>query len=63
MGHRLWVDDLSQTIRGSRKVIRCQMVECIVQTCEQLAQRRLKVADKSIIMCTNVQDTKAIVRA
>eukprot|EP00959_Pyramimonas_sp_CCMP1952_P327548 6857122-Pyramimonas_sp.AAC.1 len=47
MGHRIWIDDLSQSARGSRAAVRRELAACVINTCEELRAKQLKVASKS----------------
>eukprot|EP00959_Pyramimonas_sp_CCMP1952_P252486 5275365-Pyramimonas_sp.AAC.1 len=62
MSHRLWVGDFSQTVRGSRVAVRHQLVDCLVDTCQQLQDHGLKVSPKSVVVCTFVADARMVVR-
>ena len=57
---RLWMDDLSQFVAGPRKVIRGKLVKVLEETCQWLDKYGLKVAPKSVILCSKFPDAKHI---
>eukprot|EP00959_Pyramimonas_sp_CCMP1952_P232648 4861987-Pyramimonas_sp.AAC.1 len=63
MGRRLWVDDLSQAVKGSRRAVRQLMIKFLLDTCRDLGKYKLRVAAKSTVMCTTHQDARAIEKA
>eukprot|EP00959_Pyramimonas_sp_CCMP1952_P391307 8200374-Pyramimonas_sp.AAC.1 len=63
MGHRLWIDDVSQTTAGSRQAVRKSLVKCIVHTGKGLARRKLRVSPKSGMLCSKFEDAAAVARA
>eukprot|EP00959_Pyramimonas_sp_CCMP1952_P443915 9293556-Pyramimonas_sp.AAC.1 len=62
MSHRIWVDDLSQTVHGSRAAVRAKMVSCLADTCAELEQHGLAASPKSVVLCTHLDDARAVVR-
>ena len=62
MGHRSWIDDLSQSARGSRPAIRRQLAACVIDTCIELQAKQQKVAPKSVILYSSFQDTMWVAR-
>eukprot|EP00959_Pyramimonas_sp_CCMP1952_P073667 1539736-Pyramimonas_sp.AAC.1 len=56
VSHRIWIDDLSQQVRGSRAAVRTQLRDCILDTCSALACNQLKVSPKSVVVCTHLAD-------
>eukprot|EP00959_Pyramimonas_sp_CCMP1952_P277600 5803130-Pyramimonas_sp.AAC.1 len=62
MGHRIWIDDLSQSVRGSRAVVRKELAACVINTCEELKAKQLKVANKSVIICSSFQDAQWVAK-
>ena len=61
-GARLWVDDVSGTIKGSSKAIRHHLASCMITTCKELQKRRPKVADKSIVVCADLKGARAVAK-
>eukprot|EP00959_Pyramimonas_sp_CCMP1952_P343634 7198215-Pyramimonas_sp.AAC.1 len=57
---RLWIDDLSQSLASSRRTIRKVMVQVLHQTAQLLDKDGLKVAAKSVVLCSKFQDAKFI---
>eukprot|EP00959_Pyramimonas_sp_CCMP1952_P148374 3104331-Pyramimonas_sp.AAC.1 len=62
LSERLWIDDLSQTAVGSSQFVRDQLVEGVTAVNDMLEDEGLKLASKSAITCSSMQDAKAIVR-
>eukprot|EP00959_Pyramimonas_sp_CCMP1952_P387603 8123157-Pyramimonas_sp.AAC.1 len=60
MGHRLWVDDISQKVVGSRQEVVHSLIICIVNTCRELADQKLKGSPKSVVLCTHKEDAVEI---
>eukprot|EP00959_Pyramimonas_sp_CCMP1952_P233699 4884073-Pyramimonas_sp.AAC.1 len=60
--HIIWIDDLSQSAKGSRHMIRKQLVQVLVDTCDGLKKQKLKVATKSAVMRTFMDDAKYVAR-
>eukprot|EP00959_Pyramimonas_sp_CCMP1952_P428693 8978850-Pyramimonas_sp.AAC.1 len=56
MSHRLWVDDLSQSCKGSRIGMRQQQISCLLTTCRTFVEAGLRISPKSVVVCSNVQD-------
>ena len=57
---RLWIDDLSQMVKGSRGFIRKRLVRVLSQTSEGLAAEGLQVAAKSVVLCSDHRDAKVV---
>ena len=62
MSHRLWIDDLSQTYRASRRTMVAKMVHCLADTCQAIQEAGLKVSPKSVVLCTRLCDAKLVAR-
>eukprot|EP00959_Pyramimonas_sp_CCMP1952_P378889 7936692-Pyramimonas_sp.AAC.1 len=62
MGHRIWIGDLPQSVRGSRAAARRELAACVINTCEELRAKQLKVAPKSTIICSPFQDAQWVAR-
>eukprot|EP00959_Pyramimonas_sp_CCMP1952_P445144 9321015-Pyramimonas_sp.AAC.1 len=62
MIHRLWVDDPSQSCKGSRIGMRKQLTSCLLTTCRTFFGAGLEISPKSVVVCSSVQDARAIVR-
>ena len=60
--HRLWIDNLSQSTKGSRPEVIKNLTRCLVGTAKGLHQQKLKIASKSVITCSNYGDAKKIAR-
>eukprot|EP00959_Pyramimonas_sp_CCMP1952_P088232 1845934-Pyramimonas_sp.AAC.1 len=63
MGHRMWIDDISQRTTGSRRAVRRNLTKAVFKTGQELDKVGLKIAEKSVVMCTNVNDAQAVVKA
>eukprot|EP00959_Pyramimonas_sp_CCMP1952_P431118 9029148-Pyramimonas_sp.AAC.1 len=61
--HRLWIDDLSQVTRGSRRQVRVNLVKCITDTAEGFHGQGLKIASKSVVVCSHYSDAVDVVKA
>eukprot|EP00959_Pyramimonas_sp_CCMP1952_P223511 4673123-Pyramimonas_sp.AAC.1 len=56
MGQRLWIDDASQAVKGSRRAVREEMTRCIITTCKEMKKWSLAIADKPVVTCTSYKD-------
>eukprot|EP00959_Pyramimonas_sp_CCMP1952_P434168 9091907-Pyramimonas_sp.AAC.1 len=63
MGHRIWVDDLSQRAVGSAASVTSDLIRCLRDTCRGLAQLHLRVAQKSVVMCSAFKEAVKVSRA
>eukprot|EP00959_Pyramimonas_sp_CCMP1952_P284391 5944921-Pyramimonas_sp.AAC.1 len=63
MNHRVWIGDVCQKITGSRQAVRSNLILGIVKTGQELAKAGLRLAKKSVVMCTNAADARAVARA
>eukprot|EP00959_Pyramimonas_sp_CCMP1952_P396787 8313444-Pyramimonas_sp.AAC.1 len=62
MSHRLWIDDLSQSYRASRRIMIWKLVQCLLDTCEAIQTTGLQISPKSVILCIRLCDAKVIAR-
>eukprot|EP00959_Pyramimonas_sp_CCMP1952_P232940 4868334-Pyramimonas_sp.AAC.1 len=62
MGQRIWINDLSQSPRGSRAAVRRDSAACVIDTCEGLRAKQLKVASKLVIIRSSFQDAQWVAR-
>ena len=60
MSMRIWVDDLSQRVLGSRRVVRVRLLRVLKDTCSKLQEIGLKAAPKSVLMCSRPADGKYV---
>jgi hypothetical protein len=61
VSHRLWIDDLSQVDRGSRRAVVYHLSACLITTFEQMEEHGLTIATKSVAVCSKLADARAIV--
>eukprot|EP00959_Pyramimonas_sp_CCMP1952_P311639 6521958-Pyramimonas_sp.AAC.1 len=61
--HRVWIDDMSQSTKGTQQQVKRDLVSCVIDTARGLQQQGLKLAGKSVIVCSKFSDAKEIVRA
>eukprot|EP00959_Pyramimonas_sp_CCMP1952_P112363 2349393-Pyramimonas_sp.AAC.1 len=62
MSHRIWIDNLAQRALGSRSSAPRQLIDILKATCQGLAGTQLKVASKSVVMCTHHPDAARVAR-
>eukprot|EP00959_Pyramimonas_sp_CCMP1952_P107992 2258091-Pyramimonas_sp.AAC.1 len=60
LGHRIWIDGLSQRAPGSRTSVVEGVTACLGATCNKLAKWHLDVPPKSIVICSCHGDAKEI---
>eukprot|EP00959_Pyramimonas_sp_CCMP1952_P180062 3765366-Pyramimonas_sp.AAC.1 len=56
MGHRIWVGDLAQRAVGSPAQVCQQFISSLKDTCRGLTSMKLRVANKSIVLCSHHAD-------
>ena len=49
MSYRIWVDDLTQHLAGTRTIVRGRLFRGLLASCQTLAEHGLQVASKSVI--------------
>eukprot|EP00959_Pyramimonas_sp_CCMP1952_P152136 3183249-Pyramimonas_sp.AAC.1 len=62
VSHRLWIDDLSQSLAGSRQKIASSLSACLADAADELKKMKLQIAAKSCVVCSHHGDAKEIVR-
>eukprot|EP00959_Pyramimonas_sp_CCMP1952_P385697 8083118-Pyramimonas_sp.AAC.1 len=60
--HRLWIDDLSQSLAGSRQKVVSSLAARLADTADELKKMKLQIAPKSCVVCSHHGDAKEIVR-
>ena len=60
--HRLWIDDLSQLVRGFHQAVVNMLAACLIATFEQMQELGFSIADKSVVVCAKIGDSRAIAR-
>eukprot|EP00959_Pyramimonas_sp_CCMP1952_P188037 3931856-Pyramimonas_sp.AAC.1 len=61
--HRLWLDDLSLSTKGSHRQIRKDMGKCLSDTAVALKAQGLRIASEPAIACSHHPDAVAISKA
>eukprot|EP00959_Pyramimonas_sp_CCMP1952_P094298 1972527-Pyramimonas_sp.AAC.1 len=62
MSMRIWIDDLSQRVLGSRRVVRAKLFRVLRDTCNKLGEVGLKASPKSVLMCPRPADGRSVSR-
>eukprot|EP00959_Pyramimonas_sp_CCMP1952_P390877 8191271-Pyramimonas_sp.AAC.1 len=52
LGHRVWIDDLSQWMSGSRQSLAKGVTACLGATFNELAKWHLDVSPNSLAICS-----------
>eukprot|EP00959_Pyramimonas_sp_CCMP1952_P268616 5616576-Pyramimonas_sp.AAC.1 len=50
---RLWIDDLSQYVTGSRTFVQKRLLQVITHTNSVMAEDGLRIAAKSVMLCSH----------
>eukprot|EP00959_Pyramimonas_sp_CCMP1952_P351824 7371560-Pyramimonas_sp.AAC.1 len=62
MSERIWVDDLSERVVGSRAHVRGELAKAALSTVREFEKLKLKTASKSAITCARHGDAVYITK-
>eukprot|EP00959_Pyramimonas_sp_CCMP1952_P134602 2816909-Pyramimonas_sp.AAC.1 len=57
---RIWIDDLSQRVPGSREHVRSTLIRGGIRTAKEFRRLHSGLADKSVISCSRHADAAAV---
>eukprot|EP00959_Pyramimonas_sp_CCMP1952_P053903 1127388-Pyramimonas_sp.AAC.1 len=60
MSERIWIDDLSQRVAGSRRHVRTTLIKGILSTVKEFWRLGLGISPKSVVTCSHHSDAVAV---
>eukprot|EP00959_Pyramimonas_sp_CCMP1952_P372357 7797695-Pyramimonas_sp.AAC.1 len=62
MSERIWIDDLSQRVAGSRRHVRTTLIKAILAAVREFRRLGLGISPKGVATCSQHSDAGAVLK-